>query len=214
MSSSSASLHRRPDTINTQTSIMNFPPFSVENTGSCMLTPEQITQIWRWLPARLQIHELKVIYSNNIHGCRLMTLFDKIEFHPATLILILTRRDAIFGAFCSQPWSHRNERKVGSKFIGTGETFLFELVPNVCVYKWVGLGCKGQTSLCEELFMYADHTKLIVGGSGSGGGPGLCINSDVISGHSDVSDTFKNDILGGESQFEIISLEVLSFDSG
>ncbi len=31
---------------------LNMPAFSVENIGSSILTPEQLTLIWRWLPTR------------------------------------------------------------------------------------------------------------------------------------------------------------------
>ena len=190
---------------------INLPAFSVENTGSSMLRPQQIAQLWRWLPSRYQILELQCIYSTNIHGRRLMTLFDKIEYHQASVIVIQTVSGKIFGAFCSQPWSNRVRGRKPS-FFGNGETFLFELEPNIHKWEWIGIKRHGETSANQELFMYADNEKLIVGG-GHEKGIGLLIDSDLGHGRSNVSDTFENSVLGGEEIFEIENVEVFSFNS-
>lgn len=191
---------------------INLPSFSVENIGSTVLKPQQIAILWKWLPLRYQILELEVIYSTNIHGCRLMTLFDKIEYYQATIIVVRTSNNSIFGAFCSQPWSNRSQSSVTSKrpsFFGNGETFLFELAPTVKKYEWVGLERRGETTHNQEMFMYADNDKLMVGGGQTG--IGLSINSDILYGKSNVCDTFENEILGTESDFTINTVEVLSF---
>lgn len=88
-------------------STLNLPLFSLESTGSAILGAQQLGQLWRWLPARYQILELELIYSTDIHGCRLMTLMDKCEFYPASVIVVLTTTNSVFGAYCSQPWSMR-----------------------------------------------------------------------------------------------------------
>ena len=140
-----------------------------------------------------------------------MTLMDKIEFYQATILVIQTTADAIFGAFCSQPWSNR----VGTyrpTFFGNGETFLFELKPSEAKYDWVGKTLHGETSSSQELFLYADREKLVVGG-GDKGHFGLLVNSDLIYGRSAVSETFENKVLGAELDFEILALEVLSFNN-
>ena len=191
---------------------LNLPSFSVENTGSNILSPQQIALLWRWLPTRYQILELQLIYSTNIHGCRLMTLMDKIEFYQATIIVVQTLTNSVFGAFCSQPWSNRVSSSRRPAYFGNGETFLFELLPNTEKYEWVGKSKNGQTTANQEMFLYADHEKLIVGG-GHEKGIGLVINSDLISGRTAVSDTFENRILGSEQEFEIAVLEVFSFNS-
>ena len=66
--------------------------------------------------------------------------------------------------------------------------------------------------------MYADKDKLVVGGggregSGSGGGAGLMIDHDLIYGHTNECDTFENELLGAQCDFEILVLEVFSFNS-
>lgn len=191
---------------------LNLPSFSVENIGSTILRPQQIATLWKWLPTRYQILELEVIYSTNIHGCRLMTLFDKIEYYNATIIVVQTDSGCIFGAFCSQPWSNRFQSSITSRkasFFGNGETFLFELAPKVKKYDWIGIDNGGETTSDQEMFMYADNEKLIVGGGTKG--IGLCINSDLVHGKTGVCDTYDNEILGTESDFVISAIEVLSF---
>jgi hypothetical protein len=199
----------------------NLPSFSLENTGSIILSAKQIAQVWKWLPSRYQIMEMEVIYSTNIHGRRLMTLFDKIEFYASSIIVIKTMKNSIFGAFCAHPWSDRidNSTVAGFKskkasYFGNGETFLFELSPNVIKYEWVGKKCHGDTTANQELFMFANNDNLIVGGSTElTHGPGLLVNSSLVDGRSCVSDTFENKTLGTEEHFEISILEVLSFNS-
>lgn len=145
-----------------------------------------------------------------------MTLFDKIEFYQASIIVIQTMNNAIFGAFCSQPWSDRvtpSHRK--AQFFGNGESFLFEISPKLIKYDWVGKKNNGVTTANQELFLFADHEHLVVGGSTTqNNGPGLLINSSLINGRSCKSDTFENETLGGVELFDIATLEVFSFISG
>lgn len=192
----------------------SLPSFSVETIGSSVLSPEQIASVWRWLPSRFQILELQLTYSTNTHGCRLMTLFDKIEFYQSTILVIKTTTNSVFGAFCATPWSERvsRQRTFTPRFFGNGETFLFELAPRVHKYEWVGKGSKGETSSAQEMFLYADSDKLVVGG-GCEKAVGLLVNSDLIYGRSGACETFDNRTLGTEADFEIAVLEVLTFKS-
>lgn len=110
------------------------------------------------------------------------------------------------------------------RFFGNGESFLFELSPRILKWEWVGKKNSGQTQANQELFQFADADKIVIGGSGSGGGTtaggnttsggfGLSINSDLTYGRSETCDTFDNEILGAEKDFEIAILEVFSFNS-
>lgn len=200
-------LHRHQHTQN----LTNVPPFSVEHTGTHILEPSELVEIWRWLPTRLQLLEFETVYSTDIHGCRLMTLFDKIEFYDNSIIIIKTTKNQVFGAFCSQPWSNRLPRP---KFFGTGETFLFKLRPEAAKYEWIGRHIQasgGETSINQELFLYADNKILIVGGSGGLDGNGLQIDENLQFGSTNKCNTFLNDPLCETCNFEIAILEVLSF---
>jgi hypothetical protein len=198
--------------------LANLPAFSVETIGSKILVPEEIVQIWRWLPTRWQILELETVYSTDIHGCRLMTLFDKTEYYQATIIIVKTVVGSVFGAFCSQPWSNRFSRNSATtykfakpSFFGTGETFLFQLRPTFVKYEWVGKHIQGETDATQELFLYADNKTLVVGSGGEGNG--LAIDENLQFGSTVKCNTFANEPLCSEGNFEIEVLEVFSFKS-
>jgi hypothetical protein len=145
-----------------------------------------------------------------------MTLMDKIEFYEGTIIIIQSMANQIFGAFCTTPWSERmtklREGHKKASFFGNGETFLFEVCPRVVKYEWVGKKYHGEVDANQELFMYADKEYLAVGGSTTEGhGFGLFINNCLTNGRSSVSDTFENGVLGGETEFEIQTIEVIGF---
>jgi len=141
---------------------------------------------------------------------------DKIEFYDGTIIIIQTMANNIFGAFCTTPWSERMTKlKEGNRrasFFGNGETFLFEVYPRVVKYEWVGKKNQGQVETNQEMFMYCDKEYLAVGGSTKEGhGFGLFINNCLTNGKSSASDTFENNILGGDQEFEIQTIEVIGF---
>ncbi len=192
----------------------NMPVFSIENTGSSILESAEILQLWKWLPVRWQILEWESVYSTNIHGCRLMTLYDKTEYYESTIIIIKTSDNCVFGAFCPVPLSNRlNKQKSYSiaAFFGTGETFLFKLRPIMEKYEWVGIELQGETDRSQELYMYADNKSLIIGSGGEGSG--LEIDENLAHGTSRKCDTFSNEPLCAGTAFEIQVLEVLSFKS-
>lgn len=85
-------------------------------------------------------------------------------------------------------------------------------------WEWVGKKNQGQTQASQEFFQFADNDKIVVGGgtgaaARSSGCFGLSINSDLTYGRTETCDTFGNDILGTEKDFEIAILEVFSFNS-
>jgi hypothetical protein len=192
----------------------NVPVFSIENTGSSILESSEILQLWKWLPARKQILELETVYSTNIHGCRLMTLYDKTEYYESTIIIIKTGDNFVFGAYCPVPLSERLNKKkshsIGS-FFGTGETFLFRLRPTMEKYEWVGIKLEGETDKTQELYMYADNKTFIIGSGGDGSG--LEIDENLANGLTSRCNTFSNEPLFPQTAFEIQVLEVLSFKS-
>jgi len=192
------------------TVVQTVPTFSVEKTGSHILEAAEIIEIWRWLPTRLQLLEFEIVYSTDIHGSRLMTLFDKIEFYHTTVIVVKTLNGDVFGAFCSQPWFNRMPGKaLRPSYFGTGESFLFKLRPKIEKYEWIGKSKGGETQCDEELFQFADNKTLIVGSGGHGSG--LQIDENIQFGSSSRCNTFQNEQLCDEQHFEIGILEVMSF---
>ena len=65
----------------------------------------------------------------------------------------------IFGAFCSGLWS---ERKQKVNYFGNGETFLFKIMPEKKIFRWVGTRAK--TTPSQEMFLRTDGKKIVIGG--------------------------------------------------
>lgn len=92
--------------------------------------------------------------------------------------------------------------KKNLSFLGTGETFLFKLRPEIKAFNWTG----------ENNFFYrVDNQSLIVGSSK--GKFGLWIDRDLNNGRSQVCATFDNEPLAGDSEeFTLKTLECWTFD--
>ena len=65
----------------------------------------------------------------------------------------------IFGAFCSGLW---NDRKQKVNYFGNGETFLFKIMPEKKIFRWVGTRTK--TTPNQEMFLRTDGRKIVIGG--------------------------------------------------
>jgi hypothetical protein len=79
----------------------------------------------------------------------------------------------VFGAYCSSRWAERNSKDShGGRqgYFGTGETFVFTLVPNEIKYPWVGISATSSSDgpscvrHAAELFMASDGHMITVGG--------------------------------------------------
>lgn len=71
----------------------------------------------------------------------------------------------VFGAYCSSSWNSRNSTDVNNKkytYFGTGECFLFTLVPEAKRYPWVGCN-SDNVPHSAKLFMAADNNMINVG---------------------------------------------------
>lgn len=89
----------------------------------------------------------------------------------------------------------------GEHFDGTGETFLFQLRPQVQSFHWTG----------ENNFFYrVDNECLIIGSSM--GKFGLWIDRDINKGRSQVCATFDNAPLATEEDFTVKTLECWTFE--
>ncbi|KAI1305988.1 TBC1 domain family member 24 [Halotydeus destructor] len=173
--------------------------------------------IWDWLPQRLIVKEPMVVFCTDEDGSSLRTFFSKCDSHDATILLLKTTSNEIFGAYCSETWHGRfgreGEKGATSQYFGTGESFLFSLSPTVAHYPWVGAGSTEDGSPktvphSSQLFMSANNKQLIVG---SGGGNGLWIDEELTRGKTESCDTFLNKPLCPSSDFECSIVEVLAF---
>lgn len=124
--------------------VVPLPVEYADSLHSSLLGAEQLRLVWSWLPERVQLQRPFVAFSTGDHGYNLHTLYGRSEQYEPTVLLVRSSRGWLFGAYCSAPWADR-ERSSGSHrrhsgttgFFGTGETFVFTLVPHTRVFKWL-----------------------------------------------------------------------------
>lgn len=166
--------------------------------------------LWSLIPSRLTEFQPERIYSSNIHGRRLRTLYDHVEFYEHCFIIIRNELEEIFGVFCSGQLSLRSKIRT---WFGTGETFLFTLKPKRQVFKWIGYQkfSMGNTKPSEDYFIHADNDCLQFGGSQEALDIGLSIEQDLNIGSTKQCDTFANLPLSSCEHFQIMEIEVFGF---
>ncbi|XP_076363750.1 GTPase-activating protein skywalker-like isoform X5 [Tachypleus tridentatus] len=200
-----------PNRLKSDTRALSVGMVPLGSFKSCILSPEHLTQLWGWLPARITMSQPIVIFSTNEHGSSLISFFMKVEEWEPTVLVIKADNDEVFGAYCSVTWSERNRQdETGKKkiYFGTGETFLFTISPEFHQYMWVGLSSSTKVSCSANLFMVADKTMIGVGG---GNGQALWLDQSLYQGKTEHCDTFNNPPLCSKSDFTCKALEVIGF---
>lgn len=183
------------------------------------LTIRELLTLWSWLPVRITMYQPLLLYTTEEHGCSLTTFYVRVEHHEPTLLMIKTCNNEVFGAYCSTRWFERNqkdERGNRQAYFGTGETFLFSLLPEYKKYPWVGIlpdqgKLEGGEPRCQyntSLFQAADYKMLTIGG---GDGQAIWMDENIRYGKTDRCSTFNNPPLCPSGDFEIRVLEVYGF---
>ncbi|CAF4062722.1 unnamed protein product [Rotaria magnacalcarata] len=188
----------------------SMPIIMIREFDSTTASHSDFAYLWSLIPSRLTEFQPERIYSSNIHGRRLQTLYDHVEFHEYCLIIIRNEHQQIFGAFCSGQLANRTKTRT---WFGTGESFLFSLKPERQVYKWVGYqtSTKSSTKAFEDYFIYADNDRLLMGGSEEPLNIGLAIQKDLNEGSTRQCDTYGNQALSSSEHFQIMEIEVFGF---
>jgi hypothetical protein len=118
-----------------------YRPIPTLHGTSKILTDGQFAQLWRWVPSRLRIKDLRLIFSTDTDGTSLQTFYQRASGFPHSILVVKTvdrgasQPSHVIGAFCGSDWGSRH----GESYFGTGETFLFSLVPHPETFRWVGL---------------------------------------------------------------------------
>ncbi|XP_015927189.1 GTPase-activating protein skywalker isoform X2 [Parasteatoda tepidariorum] len=181
------------------------------NFKSCIITPEQMSVIWSWLPLRISMSQPEVIYSSNEHGVCLTAFYMTVGEWEPTILLIKSTSDEIIGAYCSSAWNERNSSDVQNKkytYFGNGETFLFTISPELRKYHWVGSVSGEDVPHSAKLFMAADNHMINVG---AGNGQGLLLDDNLLYGRTEHCDTFDNEPLCSSNNFQCKVVEVIGF---
>ncbi|KAJ8310486.1 hypothetical protein KUTeg_012351 [Tegillarca granosa] len=167
----------------------------------------QLYNIWSWLPPRYAVCQPELLYTSEEHGTSLMTLYTRAENHEPTLIVIKTTTDEVFGAFCSTYWRDRRHKNKNLSYFGTGETFLFTLVPERKKYEWVGLH-QSEIPNTANMFLAGDNSVLTIGG---GHGEAIQLDANLLHCRTEKCDTFDNNPLCSNQDFTCKVVEVYGF---
>jgi len=134
-----------------------------------------------------------LLYSMDQHGARLSTLYRLINDQGPCIIALKNSENEIFGAFTSEPFDPLNHG-----FFGTPECFLWKL--NDYQFK------KYPATHCNQYFMLADPTFIAMGGGN--GNFGFFLDEDIQFGYSSNCETYNNEILTEENEFECYGCEI------
>jgi len=140
----------------------------------------------------------KLLYSMDQHGATLTTLYRKIQGQGPCVMVLKNAEEEIFGAFVSEAFDPSNK-----SFFGTPECFLWKVDQDH--FK------KFSATHLNQYFMVAQSSFIAMGG-GNNGNFGFYLDEDIQFGYSSVCDTFENDILTKQSEFECYGCEIWGFE--
>jgi len=180
---------------------------NLDNVSS-LAGPEELASLWLWLPLRFRSLEPRLVFCSNVDGFNLNTLLSKSVKYIPTILLIKSQEQKVFGVYVSSVWERNYEYR------GTGEMFLFTLLPRISRYSWTKE---------NSFFMRIDHASVMFGG---GSACGLLLDDELHHGTSSHCETFHNMPLcaventsnniaesSKTSEFICVSLEVIALKS-
>ncbi len=110
-----------------------------------------------------------------------------------SLLVIKDKKGSVFGGFATDTWKSK------AQYYGSGECFLFAILPENAIYKWTG---------DNNLFMFSNEDSLAMGG---GGNFGIYLDSELKDGTSGACKTFGSPCIASEEDFEVAHLELWEF---
>ena len=99
------------------------PPAGDACGGASLLGDSAVRSLAAALPGRTRLAAWKLAYSTRRDGTSLRSLLRAAAGRSPTLLAVCDARGAVFGAFAAEPW------RVQPRYFGTGETFVFAIVP-------------------------------------------------------------------------------------
>lgn len=180
--------------------------FSSFEHGS-VATSNELRAVSEYFPSKCFMKRLDLIYSTSCHGFSLKTLYRKCDAWCDTssacadiapcIFVISDTKGNVFGAVSSCIPKVSNKR-----YKGTGESMLFAIRPTVEAFHWTGF---------NDYFSLYQHDSISFGGSINGGQSGIWLDGNLLRGRTMRCETFNNNILSAEEDFEIFSLEIWGF---
>ena len=161
---------------------------------SDIMSVEQMESIREALPAMYRMREWTLVYSTKRDGTSLKSLYRRASGKQNNVLVVSDSAGVIFGAFCTESW------KVHSRYVGTGESFVFTLAPVGMKYAWSGE---------NDYFMLGAPSSLCVGG---GSAHAIRLEEDLLQGSSGECETFDSPPLASENMFRTSRVELWSLD--
>jgi len=173
-----------------------------ETKNPFILTQNMIQQIAvSGLPSPINyFSKWRRAYSLSRDGDSFNTFLRLVKNENRTIIVVQCTRGTIFGGFVDSQWNTSNDG-----FYGSAQAFLFKCDDDdkIKSYKWTGV---------NRYIQFCAANKVIAMGGG-GGSFGLCIEDDFRRGSTGRCETFSNDPLCHDEQFNVLEFEVWGFVS-
>ena len=189
-------------------------PLGFTSNDCALAKPPMVrSNLAKWLPPSLRATKLDLIYSTELHGRSLASLYDKCGRYKNTITLVEVlsggNESTLVGMFATDPW------RMNIVPFGDGECFLFRASPDAKCFKWApdqDLTFDLESNTVREQFMVATSECMAMGAN-TDGTHGLRLCRDLITGESHRALGFDNEPLQGigESSFGIGVLEVYRF---
>ncbi|OUS44057.1 TLD-domain-containing protein [Ostreococcus tauri] len=164
------------------------------SASSDIMSAEQMETLREALPAMCRMREWTLTYSTKRDGISLKSLYRRSSGKENTVLVVSDSGGAIFGAFCTEAW------KLHSRYVGTGESFVFSLAPEGMKYAWSGE---------NDYFMLGAADSLSVGG---GSAHAIRLEEDLLQGSSGECETFDSPPLASSDMFRVSRIELWSLD--
>ena len=117
---------------------------------------EELAKIWAFLPDFVKIRIPELVYCATNDGFNLQSIYRKMKDYKNeykfTLLIIQTKNNEVFGAFIDDVF-----RKHLKGYIGSNETFVFSLKPNVKVW---------YDTTANQRYLLGEHEYFTIGGEG------------------------------------------------
>lgn len=163
------------------------------------------------VPVRFHECDLQLVYSTNLHGMSLSTLYNRVQSSSPTIIALRDTKGRVFGCYAAVPWKAH-----ATRYYGTGESFVFSVLSDhtVDVYNWT-------RDRSNNFFQFTSGTFLAIGG-GTGSHFALWIDEDLLMGTTSSCATFSSPPLTNSRdsvdegpqedgvEYQIVALEVWS----
>jgi hypothetical protein len=170
----------------------------LDSHDSIILSKKQTKLLQNILPLHLQMSDWSLLYASNRDGYNIETFHRLAEDNGPTILVIADTAGHVFGGFNSISWER--PKSPSGHYFGTGESFVFTVLPAFKHYTWTGLN--------SEFVM----TKSDCIAFGGGGKFAFTLDERFQRGSSDKSATYNNECLANSYMYDVVNVELWKFD--